>query len=92
MRYVISRRSVRGFPLDDDCRSAGIIREADGQGDPRRYCSGYTNPITGETKPDCVTCKAHIDNVTPWKGERNGVLPGQISIEEYLHERERERT
>ena len=89
MRYIISRRSVRGYPLDDDCRTTGIIREADGAGDPRRYCSGICDPETGQIEMKCVVCKAHIDNVTPWKGERNGVLPGQISVEEYLQEKER---
>ena len=71
MRYIISRRSVRGYPLDDDCRTAGIIREADGAGNPRRYCSGYKDTATEEIKPDCLECKAYIDNIVPWKGERS---------------------
>ena len=92
MRHVISRRSVRGYPLDDDCREAVIVREADGVGDPRRYCCGIHDPETDQLEMKCVICKAHIENLVPWKGERNGVLPGQISIEEYLQEKERGNT
>lgn len=44
MRYIISRRSVRGYPLDDDCRTAGVIREADGAGDPGAIVPAIKTP------------------------------------------------
>lgn len=75
---------MRGFPLDDQCKDfGGIIREADGKGDPRRFCTGYSDD-NGSVHEDCVSCKAFIKNMTPWMGERDGVLPGQISIDEYM--------
>ena len=90
---VINRRVLRGFALDDQCKDfGGIIREADGKGDPRRFCTGYSVDEGGKLQEQCAICKAYIGNVTPWDGERNGVLPGQISIEEYMKsEDEKER-
>ena len=42
---VINRRVLRGFALDGQCKDfGGIIREADGKGDPRRFAPGI--PLT----------------------------------------------
>ena len=82
---IINRRMLRGFSLDDQCRDFGeILREVDGPGDPRRFCTGYS--FEGEVNPDCAMCKAYAENAGPWAGERNGVLPGQITIDEILSE------
>ena len=79
---------VRGFPLDEQCKEFGeLCREVDGDGDPRIFCTGYSNDA-GDVQTFCAECKAYVKNVTPWKGERNGVLPGQISIDELLADAE----
>ena len=75
---------MRGFPLDDQCKDfGGLCREVDGEGDPRIYCTGYSDD-TGNVQTACAECKAYVKNVTPWKGERNGVLPGLITIDELI--------
>lgn len=86
---IINRRVLRGMPLDDQCKDfGGIIREADGRGDPRRYCTGYSD---GEgVSQSCSACKAFIKNMVPWRGERFGVLPGQISIDDILKNDDKE--
>lgn len=82
---IINRRVMRGRPLDDQCRDfGGIMREIDGKGDPRRYCTGYSVIDSGEIHKGCASCKAFYGNATPWKGERDGILPGQISMDEYM--------
>ena len=84
---IINRRVIRGFALDDQCRDfGGILREIDGKGDPRRFCTGISDETGGGVSPSCKTCKAFVKNATPWNGERDGVLPGQISIDEYMEE------
>ena len=73
--------------LDERCREdAEIVREVDGKGDPRKFCTGYSEG--DELNPGCAICKAYAENATPWNGERFGVLPGQITIDEVLQRQE----
>lgn len=84
---IINRAKVRGKKLDEDCRKAQITRYEYGRYDPRVYCRGLADPETEELLDKCRECKALVDNSIPWDIEKAhwlDILPGQISIEEYL--------
>ena len=82
---MINRRQLRGYPLDDNCKKlAAIVRDVDGAGDPRKFCTGIIDDDTRHICKPCRDCKAYRENATPWNGERFGVLPGQITIDEIL--------
>ena len=81
-----SRSQMRGDKLDADCKyKSVIVRDADGPGDPRQFCSGIMDELTKDIKDKCTACKAYVENAKPWPGERFGILPGQISIDEFLN-------
>ncbi len=84
---MINRRQLRGYPLDDNCKKlAAIVNDVDGAGDPRKFCTGIDD---GEGVCEtCANCKACAVNATPWNGERFGVLPGQITVDEILQQQE----
>ena len=45
---IINRRVMRGFALDDQCKDFGwILKEVDGKGDPRRFCTGISDETGG---------------------------------------------
>ena len=83
----INRAKVRGEKLDEDCRKARITRYEYGQYDPRVYCYGLLDPMNDEHLEKCSKCRAFINNSVPWETEKAewlDIIPGQISIEEYL--------
>ena len=56
------------------------------EGGSEKILHGNIGRNRGGVSPSCETCKAFVKNATPWNGERDGILPGQISIDEYMEE------
>ena len=49
----VSRAQLRGKPLDDDCRIAGISKHECGPDDPRCFCYGLKDMMTDDLVDKC---------------------------------------
>ena len=60
------RATLRGKPLDDDCKRAKISKHEYGLDDSRSYCYGlFSNPTSGDIKDKCLECGAYCMNAKP---------------------------
>ena len=65
----VSRAQLRGKPLDDDCRIAGISKHECGPDDQRCFCYGLKDMMTDDLVDKCWDCPAYAMNATPLKEE-----------------------
>lgn len=64
------RATLRGKPLDDDCKRAKISKHEFGLNDKRCYCYGLFAPNSiYEVHPKCLECGAYCLNAKPIKSE-----------------------
>ena len=60
------RATLRGKPLDDDCKRAKISKHEYGLKDTRCYCYGLFAPHSiYEVNPKCLECGAYCLNAKP---------------------------
>lgn len=62
---IITRATLRGKPLDDDCKIAKISKHEYGLNDDRCYCYGLVDCSTDDTLEKCRTCGAYCMNAKP---------------------------
>lgn len=59
---MISRRTLRGKPLDTDCYKARTSSNEYGAEDKRTFCRGLMDCRTEEMLQKCRECKANVIN------------------------------
>lgn len=59
------RATLRGKPLDDDCKKAKISKHEYGMNDNRCFCYGLIDMSTEELLPKCIKCGAYCLNAKP---------------------------
>lgn len=66
---MITRRELKGEPLDYDCKTAVPATNEYGIDDDRVFCYGlYKEQSETEICDKCRKCKAFVENATPLKG------------------------
>lgn len=62
----IDRATLRGKPLDEDCKRANTTTGEYGKEDKRVYCFGlYKECSNCDIRKECTECKAYVYNATP---------------------------
>ena len=68
MMKRISRATLRGKPLNEDCKIVNRATHEYGKEDNRVYCYGlYTEFSDCDIREECLNCKAYVYNSTPLK-------------------------
>lgn len=62
---MISRKQLRGKPLDIDCKRARQTTHEYGWQDNRVFCYGLIDRMTDEHLQKCKECRAFVDNAEP---------------------------
>lgn len=65
MPKIIYRATLRGKPLDEDCKKAEISSYEYGMDDNRKFCYGVFNGFPCEIAEKCRKCKAYAYNAEP---------------------------
>lgn len=65
----ITRKQMRGKPLNPLCRKAHTTTNEYGLDDKRVFCCGIWEPMTDEPVEMCRVCKAFVQNGEPPKEE-----------------------
>lgn len=68
---MVTRRELRGKPLNSDCYMAHISKFEGGPDDDRHFCYGLIDRMTEDYLPKCRECGAFAHNATPL-AERGG--------------------
>ena len=72
---MISREKLRGKPLDSDCMRANKTTHEYGMEDDRVYCYDlYEDMSDWKIRKKCRECGAYVENATPLKGRRVGMM------------------
>ena len=68
----IDRATLRGKPLDEDCKGACTTTNEYGKEDKRVYCWGlYDYCGSWCPRKECLECKAYVFNATPLVKEKD---------------------
>ncbi len=62
---IISRATLRGKKLHDDCKKAKRTNHQWGKNDNRVFCYGFIDDSTECPLEECVECGAFVDNARP---------------------------
>lgn len=66
----IDRATLRGKPLDEDCKRANTSTHECGKEDKRVFCFGLCRDCTDwDILKKCRECKAYVYNATPLNKE-----------------------
>ena len=65
----ITRKQLRGKPLDPLCKKANTTTNEYGLEDKRVFCCGIWEAMTDEPIERCRACKAFVQNEEPPKEE-----------------------
>lgn len=65
----ITRKQLRGKPLDSLCKKANTTTNEYGLEDKRVFCCGIWEAMTDEPIEICRACKAFVQNEEPSKEE-----------------------
>ena len=64
----VTRATLRGKPLDDDCRKYGRTDPGQyGEADKRCFCTGILNLMREDLEDKCRACGAYGGNAEPPK-------------------------
>lgn len=66
----IDRATLRGKPLDEDCKRAKTTTGEYGKEDKRVYCYGlYRECSCCDIREECLDCEAYVYNARPLSEE-----------------------
>lgn len=64
----MTRATLRGKPLDNDCKRANRTTHEFGMKDNRVFCFGLFKELSNyEIADKCIKCEAYVDNAKPIK-------------------------
>lgn len=71
----VDRATLRGTPLDKECKRANTTTHEYGLEDNRVFCYGLYAPFSdseiGDIDKKCLNCKAYVLNATPLEELKN---------------------